>query len=90
MTIFLYCFYMPSKPVKAKNTKPNDTKEVKDEEEDLDVKGMFEMIMTKLGKLDIIEKRMEIFETELKEVKDSIEFAHSELHDLKKECKKID
>ena len=82
--------YTPSKPVKAKNTKLNDTKEVKDEEEDLDVKGMFEMIMTKLGKLDIIEKRMEIFETELKEVKDSIEFAHSELHDLKKECKKID
>ena len=62
--------------MKAKNSKPNDTKEVKDEEEDLDVKGMFEMIITKLGKLDIIEKRMEICKTELKEVKDSIEFAY--------------
>ena len=47
------------------------------------------MIMTKLGKLDTINKRMEVFENEWKEVKCSIEFAHAEVQDLKKECEKL-
>ena len=74
--------YTPSKPVKAKNTKLNDTKEVKDEEEDLDVKGMFEIIMTKLGKLDIIEKRMEIFEKKCKKIDKSEEESKQRLVNL--------
>ena len=68
-----------SKPVKSKISRPNNSKDVKDEDETLDVKGMFEMIMTKLGKHDTIDKRMEVFENELKEVKCSIEFAHAEV-----------
>jgi copper chaperone CopZ len=41
------------KSVQSKIPKRNDTKEVKEEEKDENVKEMFEIIMSKLGKLDI-------------------------------------
>ncbi len=45
---------------------------------------MFEIIMKKLSKLDIIDSRMQSLEQELKEVKSSIEFVHAEVEDIKK------
>jgi regulator of replication initiation timing len=42
-----------------------------------------EMMTMKLDKLDSIEDRVKSFEQDLKSVKDSIEFAHAEVNDLK-------
>ena len=42
----------PVKSVQSKIPKRNDTKEVKEEEKDENVKEMFEIIMSKLGKLN--------------------------------------
>ena len=49
--------------------------------------------MMKLDKLDLIEDRVKSFEQDLKSVKDSIEFVHAEVNDLKienEERKKMD
>ena len=54
---------------------------------------MMSEMMMKLDKLDSIEDRVKFFEQDLKSVKDSIEFAHAEVHDLKidnEERKKMD
>ncbi|CAB4025333.1 Hypothetical predicted protein [Paramuricea clavata] len=77
----------PSKPVRSKIQKPNDTRRAKEEEDGMDVKGMFDMIMKKLGKLDIIISRMGAMEKDIKEVKSSVEFVLSEVQDLKEENK---
>jgi hypothetical protein len=78
----------PVKSVQSKIPKRNDTKEVKEEEKDENVKEMFEIIMSKLSKLDIIDSRMESIEKDLNEVKNSVEFVHAEVQDLKKENEK--
>jgi septal ring factor EnvC (AmiA/AmiB activator) len=44
---------------------------------------MMSEVMMKLDKLDLIEDRVKSFEQDLKSVKDSIEFAHAEVNDLK-------
>ncbi len=54
------------------------------------LQGIFELISgmsKKMDKLDIIQENMENIQTELKEVRKSIEYAHSEIDDLKKENK---
>jgi hypothetical protein len=54
---------------------------------------MMSEMMMKLDKLDSIEDRVKFFEQDLKSVKDSIEFAHAEVNDLKidnEERKKMD
>ncbi len=81
----------PSKPVRAKISKLNDSKEMLEEDkttETSSVTSMFDMIMTKLGKLDIIDNRMKSVEQELKEMKHSLEFIHAKVKDLKDENEK--
>ncbi|CAB4036793.1 Hypothetical predicted protein, partial [Paramuricea clavata] len=51
----------------------------------MNVENMFETIMSKLGKLDIIDGRMISMEQELKQVKESLEYACAEVETLKKE-----
>ena len=54
------------------------------------LEDIFELISgmsKKMDKLDIIQENMENIQTELKEVRKSIEYAHSEIDDLKKENK---
>ena len=67
----------PSKPVKSKIPKPNETREVMEEDNHSNVQEMF--------KLDMIDQRMESIETKMKETKGSLEFVHKEVQDLKKE-----
>ena len=60
-----------SKPVRAKISKLNHSKEMLEEDKTMEtssVTSMFDMIMTKLGKLDIIDNRMKSVEQELKEI----------------------
>jgi hypothetical protein len=55
------------------------------------LQDIFELISgmsKKMDKLDIIQENMENIQTELKEVRKSIEYAHSEIDDLKKENEK--
>lgn len=77
----------PSKTDRTKILKPNDTKQDMEEENYLDVKGMFEIIIKKLSKLDTIDSRIETIEKDLNEVKSSLEFVHTEVQDLKEEIK---
>ena len=74
----------PTKPVQSNISKPKDTMESEDEKE-TDVKEMFEIIMGKLSKLDDIDSRVKSIENDLKNMKDSVEFVHAEVKDLKKE-----
>ncbi len=46
---------------------------------------MFEIIMGKLSELDDIDSRVKSIENDLKNMKDSVEFVHAEVKDLKKE-----
>ena len=50
---------------------------------------MIDMIIKKLGKLDIIVSRMEAMEKDLREVKSGVEFVHVEVQDLKELENKI-
>ncbi|CAB4046058.1 Hypothetical predicted protein, partial [Paramuricea clavata] len=50
---------------------------------------MFQHIMDKLGKLDVIDSRVQSVEHELKEMKKSLDFVHEEVEDLKKENAKL-
>ncbi|XP_028409101.1 protein unc-13 homolog C-like [Dendronephthya gigantea] len=74
----------PTKAVKSKIHKPNtpmmqtNTKEEGNDNEMKQIYDMFKTVMTKLEKLDSIE-------TDLKEIKTSLEYAHAEIKDLKKE-----
>ena len=45
---------------------------------------MFEVVMSKLSKPDIIDSRKQAIEKDLNEVKSSVEFVHAEVQDLKK------
>ena len=72
---------------KKKETKPGEEKNLND------IFNMMSEMMMKLHKLDSIEDRVKSFEQDLKSVKDSIEFAHAEVNDLKidnEERKKMD
>jgi chromosome segregation ATPase len=81
----------PIKPVKSKIPKRNDTpikmnKENEDEPIDLrQIHDMFQGIMTKLEKLDTIETKVKCIEDDLKEIESSVEYAHAEITDLKKD-----
>ena len=79
----------PTKPGKSKIQKPNNTNEVMEEEKSVDIHGMFETIMEKLGKLDSIDTRMKSLEQELKDVKDWITYVHAEVKDIKKESEQL-
>ncbi|CAB3987117.1 Hypothetical predicted protein [Paramuricea clavata] len=79
----------PSKSVRPKIPKPNQNKEGMKEEISPDVSSMFETIMSKLGKLDIIDSRMQFVEHELTEMKKSLKFVHAEVEDLKKDNEKL-
>ena len=46
---------------------------------------MMQIMMKKLDKLDILEQRKMTVEHDLKEVKDSIEFAYAEIYELKED-----
>ena len=76
--------FTPSKAQKSKIPKPNTPvmpSNPKEEERNGEMKqiySMFETVMKKLEKLDNIE-------TDVKEIKKSLEFAHAEIDDLKKE-----
>lgn len=76
----------PTKTVKPKITKPNtlvtyiSAKEEEKNREMNEILQMFETVTKKLEKLDNIE-------TDMKEIKKSLEFAHAEINDLKKENK---
>ena len=74
----------PSKAVKSKIYKPNTPDrrmEEKEEEKEIDmreIRQMFTIMMGKLEKLDGIE-------ADMKEIKHSLEYAHAEIADLKRE-----
>ena len=52
----------------VKSVRSNDTKDDKDEEKEVNVSEMFEIIMNKLSKLDIIDNRVKSIEKDLTEV----------------------
>ena len=58
----------PSKPVRSKMGKRNESKEGMEETKHEDVQSMFDLI---LGKLDVIDDRVESVEQELKELRAS-------------------
>ena len=69
----------------AKNT-PNDMdKNLKSEVKLEDLYEIISDMSKKLDKLDIIQENMQAIEQDLKEVKKSIEYAHKEIDDRKKE-----
>ena len=76
----------PTKAVKSKILKPNtpviETKEKEEEKsnEMKEINDMFKTVIIKLEKLDNIE-------ADMKEIKKSLEYAHAEIEDLKKENK---
>ncbi len=65
----------------------NDTMETTDEHTEPEIKEMFTKIMGKLAKLDEIDHRVKSIESDLKDMKKSIEFVHGEVNDLKEENK---
>ena len=73
------------KTSEAKST-PNDMdKNLKSEVKLEDLYEIISDMSKKLDKLDIIQENMQAIEQDLKEVKKSIEYAHKEIDDLKKE-----
>ena len=74
----------------GQNKKMEDKSAEKEMSNNLESEVIFELISgmsKKMDKLDIIQENMENIQTELKEVRKSIEYAHSEIDDLKKENK---
>ena len=74
----------------GQNKKMEDKSAEKEMSNNLESKVIFELISgmsKKMDKFDIIQENMENIQTELKEVRKSIEYAHSEIDDLKKENK---
>ena len=77
---------MKNEEIKKKETKPEEEKNLND------IFDTMSEMMKKLDKLDLIEERVK-FEHDLMSVKDSMEFAHAEVSDLKidnEERKKMD
>ena len=77
----------PKSPVQTQKSKANDNTNTLEENEDVNLKDIWKMMqemMTKLDKLDRIEERMTAMNTEIKDIKTSLEYAHDEIEDLKK------
>lgn len=81
----------PNSTVKTKNKKSNTpeskTKEEKEGQsnEMSEIHEMFATMMKKLEKLDGIETKLKNIEINMAEIKESLEYAHAEIEDLKKE-----
>ncbi|CAB4026051.1 Hypothetical predicted protein [Paramuricea clavata] len=81
----------PTKPVRSKISKANSEENIVDQSEDgetINLKSIHDMMkamMKKLEKLDSIDTRVKTVESDLKSVKESIEFAHAEIRELKKD-----
>jgi hypothetical protein len=75
----------PTKPVRSKISKANSEENIVDQSEDgetINLKSIHDMMkamMKKLEKLDSIDTRVKTVESDLKSVKESIEFAHAEI-----------
>jgi cell division protein FtsB len=75
------------------NRNQEDEIETEEQVELKDIMVMMKNMMRKLDKWDLIETKVKSVEQELRSMKDSIEFAHSEVNDLKsdsEERKKTD
>lgn len=85
----------PNKPAKSKIPKPNSTMKEADGEEESknvnlnDIYDMMKTMMSKLEKLDIIEKNVKSLDEDLQSVKASLEYAHAEVEDLKKSARSM-
>ncbi|CAB3986612.1 Hypothetical predicted protein [Paramuricea clavata] len=74
----------PSKPVKSKIQKPNTPDrrmEEKEEEKEIDMREIQQMFTIMMGKLE----KLDGIEADMKEIKHSLEYAHAEIADLKRE-----
>ncbi|CAB4034541.1 Hypothetical predicted protein [Paramuricea clavata] len=86
-------FNTPTKAANPKISKLNKTQvKMAEEEKEKGMKideihGMFNIVMTKLEKLDMIEERIKSVEEDMKGVKHSTEFAHTEIKEIKEEQK---
>ena len=69
--------------------KRNESKEGLEGTKHEDVQSMFELILGKLDKLNVIDDRVKSVKRELKELRASLEFAHGEIKDLKEENKAL-
>ena len=84
---------IPIKSVRSKIPKLNSTLNKSEDESSCeevklaDIHNLIQIMMQKLDKLELIEGRLKSVESDLKEVKGSIEFAHAEVVDLKEENK---
>ena len=83
----------PNKSAKPKILKPNSTTKETDGEDETkqvnlnDIYDMMKTMMSKLEKLDTIEKNVKSLDDDLQSVKASLEYAHAEVVDLKKDNK---
>ena len=80
----------PQNQVRSKNSKSNSEVNITDQsetDETINLKSMMKAMMQKLEKLDSIDTRVKTIENDLKSVKESIEFTHAEIKDLKKKVK---
>ena len=87
----------PQNQVRSKNSKSNSEVNITDQSETDEtinlksihdmMKAMMKAMMQKLEKLDSIDTRVKTIENDLKSVKESIEFTHAEITDLKKKVK---
>ena len=83
----------PIKAVHSKIPKPNNTPEkigessAPNEVKLEDIHAMMQIMMKKLDKLELIEDRIKNVESDLKDVRESIDFAHAEVEDLKEDQK---
>ena len=81
----------PTKPVPSKIPKHNMSNNKKEETETekpiqlKDIHDMMKAMMTKLEKLDLIEIKVHAVEEDLRKMRDSIEYVHAEVDDLKAE-----
>ena len=71
----------PSKPVKSKIQKPNTPDRRMDEEKEIDMREIQQMFTIMMGKLE----KVDGIEADMKEIKHSLEYAHAEIADLKRE-----
>jgi hypothetical protein len=74
----------PSKPVKSKIQKPNTPDrrmEEKEEEKEIDMREIQQMFTIMMGKLE----KLDGIEADMKEIKHSLEDAHAEIADVKRE-----
>jgi hypothetical protein len=83
----------PIKSVRTKIPKLNSTPNKSEDESSCeevklaDIHNLIQIMVQKLDKLELIDGRLKSVESDLKEVKGLIEFAHAEVVDLKEENK---